>query len=114
MAIEGTLQALLAPLASGRCAPLVNLSPTVTLPYITFQMTGAAPGVLASPNGLGAKKFQIDLFAATYAAAKGLAQTVIAAMNTASFANALTFSFDDYEEGAEVFRVVLEYTIWTT
>jgi hypothetical protein len=109
--INATLQTLLGALVAGRCYPVINTANTVTSPYITFQL------VYANQN-LGTHeydRYQIDVWATTFGAAKTLAGQVKAAMKAAavsSFANEHIGNQDLYEEVSKEFRVMLEYYIW--
>jgi len=71
MAIEATIKTLLGALVSGRCYPLVNDSPTIVLPYITFQLVYAEQNIGTHEYD----RYQIDVWAATFSGAKTLAGT---------------------------------------
>lgn len=113
MAIEGTIQTLLAALVSGRCYPL-NAPDPVAKPYITFQVISNIPSVsLDGPNGTENRRIQIDIWASTYGAAKTLENSVKAAMVAASFVNVPLSTGDLYENDTQLYRVSMDYSIWT-
>jgi len=112
--IEAQLQTLLGNLCAGRCYPLINTTPTIVSPYITFQVIDAAP-MLVSANSAKQEKMrvQVDVFGTTYSSAKTLAQSVKTAIDTASFAGtSLITNMDLYEEASKEYRVLLEFYIW--
>jgi hypothetical protein len=115
MAIEGTLQALLAPLAAGGCYPIVNTSADVTLPYITYMVVSNVPTVsLTGPSGLYNRHVQIDVFAESYKAAKDIEIAIKAAMaSSTTIKNVPLMAQDLYEEEVDTYRVILEFSIWS-
>lgn len=114
MAIEGTIQALLASLVSGRCYPLVNTSATIVKPYITYQVVSNVPTVsLTGPSGLENRRVQIDIWSDTYGASKALEIQVKAAMNSAPFVNIPLLSQDFYEEETKLYRVSVDFSVWS-
>lgn len=113
MAIEGTLQTLLAALVSGRCYPL-NAPDPVDKPYITFQVVSNIPSVsLDGPNGTENRRMQIDIWDKTYGGAKALELSVKAAMVSAVFTNIPLSTGDLYESETQLYRVTMDYSIWT-
>jgi len=112
--IEASIQTLLGNLCSGRCYPVVNTMPTLVSPYITFQVIDAVP-MLVSANSAKPEKMrlQVDIWAATYGAAKTLAASAKTAIDTATFAGtALIATMDLYEEVSKEYRVMIEFYIW--
>ena len=111
---EADLQALLGALVGGRCYPVVNTQPTVVSPYITFQVIYSAPLLVTDVStGRQRARLQIDVWAATYGGAKGLAKQVKEAMDgVGAVPNALLDAQDLYEEVSKEYRALLEYAIW--
>lgn len=108
-----TLKALLGPLVSGRCYPLINAADTIVSPYITWQEIYSSQYIVVdNPTDPEVKRLQIDVWASTYSAAKTLAKQVMTAMQGASFQNIPIESQDLYEEVSKEFRVLLEYSVW--
>lgn len=114
MAIEGQIQALLGALVSGRCHPIVNQSATIAYPYITYQVISKAPlNTLEGASGLTLCRVQIDVFAKTYGAAKALAESAKTAVVMAGVNGVQVFSFEQFEDEVNAYRVTLEYEIWS-
>jgi hypothetical protein len=114
MTIEATIQTLMGALVSGRCYPLINTSTTIVSPYITYQVIHASP-LLVTENSEDPERIrlQIDIWATTYGAAKALAASVKAVIDTATaFASALEMSMDMYEDVSKEYRVMIEFYIW--
>lgn len=115
MAIEGQIQALLGALVSGRCYPIINTSTDIVSPYITFQVIDESPvTVVKAPDNIENRLVQIDIWAETYGTAKSLEKQVKAAMNAASIANSPVASQDLYEAVSKEYRVLMEYSVWST
>lgn len=113
MAIEGQLCSLLDPLVAGGCHPIVNKSPKIVFPYITYQLIGEKPVVtLGGAGGLGKNRFQVDVIGKSYAEAKAKAAEVKTAFRSAPFKATPLFSMDMPPEGDE-YRVLLEYSIFS-
>ena len=110
--IEAQIQTLLGNLCSGRCYPLVNTMATLISPYITFQKISGIPDMDLDGPGRENCRFQFDVWATTYSAAKTLAESVKTAMLGASFVNTPIMYSDLYEEVSKEYRVLLEYYIW--
>jgi hypothetical protein len=108
MAIEGTVQALLATVVS-RCYPTGEVPDTPTAPYIVFQVIS---GVSATLLGDKKKRFQIDIYAAGYDAAKALETSLIAAMVAATFTNSFLVSRDAYDSESKLNRQIIDYYVW--
>lgn len=113
MAIEGTIQSVLASLVSGRCFPMVAPDGTLT-PYITFQVISNVPLMeLDRRNGTENRRLQVDIFDKTYGGAKTLEETVKTTMDAAAFTNIPMLSSDLYEEETQLYRVTMDYSIWS-
>ena len=111
---EADLTTLLGNLCSGRCYPLVNTSPTIVAPYITFQGLYAVPLLLTASNSNGRQsaRLQIDVWGTTFSSAKTLAKSVKTEMDTWTIPNVIIDSQDLYEEVSKEYRVLLEYSVW--
>ena len=115
MAIEGQIQALLGALVSGRCYPIINTSTDIVSPYITFQVITNSPETMVeAPEDIENRLIQIDIWAETYGTAKSLEKQVKATMNAASIANSPVASQDLYEAVSKEYRVLMEYSVWST
>lgn len=112
MSIEGSVQAVLAVLVAGRCYPLVAPDSPVT-PYITYQViSNPALNVLSGDAGVSNRRFQVDVWADSYGAAKGLAASVTAAMASSALSNTKIGSHDQYEAEVKIYRVSMDFSVW--
>lgn len=112
MTVEAELQALLAPLATGGCWPVVNTSSTIAYPYIVFYEIVAIPEMLDN-GGLRSKRFQIDCFARSYGQAKALAKSIVDTLTSSSLVNVYLSSMDgEYNPVAKDYQVITEFKIW--
>lgn len=115
MAIEGDIQALLSPLVSGRCYPLVNTSTTLTRPYITFSVVSNVPVVsLTGPSGLERRRFQIDIWGDSYGAVKDIEARTKSTFSASSIVNVPLSSQDLYEEDTKLYRVSMDFAVWAS
>ena len=108
---EATLKTALGALCSNRCYAVVNDSPTITLPYVTFQVIADQELLLTFP-GRDWKRIQVDVWGKTYDEAKALAALAETAVETAFPASSKNMGFDGYEEVSREYRHTLDYYIW--
>lgn len=110
--IEGDIQAVLAPLVTGGCWPLV--APELTpRPYIIYQViSNPTQNTLDGDAGISNRRVQVDVWADSYGAAKGLAASITAAMKTAPFVNIKIGDNDLYEPEVKIFRVSMDFSVW--
>jgi len=118
MALTGDISSVIGGIVGGRCYPVVNSSPTVEYPYITFQVIGNIPdNLLDGPSGLNFNRIQIDVYSKTYTGSKTVSEAVKTAILSAISADILfgdlVFSMDNYEDGAKAHRTTLEYELWS-
>lgn len=112
--IQETLQALLQPIAPGGSSPETAVQ-NDTFPYIVYtRMASPVNNVLAG-NGsppISNTKFELSIWAQTYAQAVTTAAAVAAAMQGWTIQNVLTTEHDLYESDVKLFRVIQEYSVW--
>ena len=112
MTTESTLQALLAPLATGGCWPCANTASTIVYPYIVFYEIAEVSEMLDG-GAPYSKRMQIDCFAKSYGAAKALAAAVSTAMNESSMCNTKLSQMDgEYNPVVKDYQVITEFNIW--
>jgi hypothetical protein len=113
MTIEESIQAVLGPLVSGRCYPLVAPDSHIK-PYITYQVISAVnENSLSGDMGITNRRVQVDIYDVTYSSVKTLLGTVQAAMEGASF-TCLQLSFRDlYDEEVKTFRESVDFSVWS-
>lgn len=111
---EADLQTLLGNLVSGRCYPMINPAPVIGQNYITFQVIYSTPLLVtdSSSNGRQSVRVQVDVWGATFSAAKTLAKAVKTAMDGWIIPNVIIDSQDLYEEVSKEYRAMLEYSVW--
>jgi hypothetical protein len=113
MAIEGDIQTLLAALVSGRCYPLTAPDP-VTKPYIIYQAVSEVPqNSLDGATGLNNRRMQVDVYDTSYGATKTLAGSIKTAMAGAPFNNLHLSSQDLYENDTKLYRVTMDFSVWS-
>lgn len=99
-------------------APTSALHPMIApqgtqLPYVTYQRIASnVNNVLSGPPSIDNMRMQIDVMARTYAESQTLAQAIIASMQAWPVQNVLISNYDLYEQDVQVFRVLLEFSIW--
>jgi hypothetical protein len=112
VAIEGDVQTVLAALVAGRCYPLVAPDSPVK-PYIIYQViSNPTLNSLEGDMGLSRRRFQVDVWADTYGAAKGLAKAATLAMAAAAFSNIKLGDHDAYDPETKARGVSLDFSIW--
>jgi hypothetical protein len=83
------------------------------LPYVTYQrISSNVNNVLSGPPSIDNTRLQVDVWAGNYAAVQTLAAAVKARMLAWSVQNVLLIEYDLYEQDVQVFRVLLDYSIW--
>lgn len=98
--------------------PIAALHPMLApqnaaLPYVTYQrVANSVNNVLSGPPSIDNTRIQLDVWAASYPDAQALAQSITAAMQQWAVQNVLLTSYDLYEQDVQVFRVLLEFSIW--
>lgn len=99
-------------------APVTALHPMIApqntaYPHATYQrVANTIENVLSGPPPIDNMRIQIDVWAQTYQGAQTLAAQIIAAMQAWSVQNVLISNYDLYEQDVQVFRVLLEFSIW--
>lgn len=114
MTLGTDIYAALQALASGRVYPLIG-PPGAVAPYIAWQaIAGEADYHVRGPSGLHRTRVQIDIWAATYAAAQSLADSARTAMRASTaFSVAGEFDLpDDYDPESDTYRVSLDLVLW--
>jgi len=111
--IEQSVQALLNPLASGGCWPLV-VQDGVDPPYLTYQIVAAAPqNTVDDPvPGVRHYRFQVDAYESTYEAMKTLKNAVLGAMQGASFANICVMEVETYDSDNKRFVCTMDFNLY--
>ena len=101
-----------AALVGTRVYPLV-LPQKAALPAVSYlRVDGVQDSNLSGNSGLEAVRVQVDCWAQTYAQAKTLDGAVADAMAAGFGSECVWLSDrDQYEDGAKVFRVILEFSI---
>jgi hypothetical protein len=113
MSTEGDIQTVLASLVSGRCFPIIAPDETAK-PYITYQVVSNIPETtLDGPTGTENRRLQIDVFDTTYGAVKTLEATIKSTMASAAIVNIPLSTGDLYEGDTQLYRVTMDYSIWT-
>jgi hypothetical protein len=82
-------------------------------PALTYQRISTVPvNSLAGSSGLDQVRVQIDCWAATYGAAKALADEVRPVMEAAAFKGLLVTDTDDYDEVTRLYRISMDFYCW--
>jgi hypothetical protein len=114
MAAEEQIFTALQALVGGSCYPEVA-SQGAALPYIVYNRVSAArENTLNKSVTLSNPLIEIGCYAATLAAARTLAASVIAAMETAGVTNQLEDDFLEYDPATDLDFVMLRYSCWET
>jgi len=113
LAVEGDLKTALGTLVSSRCFALVapDLTPT---PYIIYSVVSNIPQVsLDGPTGTENRRVQVDVWGGSYGEVKALEVTVKSTMAASSIRNVPLSTMDMYESETKLYRVTMDYSIWT-
>lgn len=116
MTIAAQLFALLngATDAADRVYPVIA-KPDVSAPYITFQVVAGVPDTgLGGASGLVNTRMQIDCYAGSHSEVDALKAQVEAALAGSALQNVELSTQDLYEADVNLFRVLLDYSIWHT
>jgi hypothetical protein len=82
------------------------------LPCVTLVLVSVVPqNHLGGAPTLDQNQVQVDSWAATYAAARGVADACRAALETAGLK--MENEFEDYDQEADEYRVSQDFTVWT-
>lgn len=98
---------------STRIYPMV-LPQDVTLPAITYsRISGGQVNSMGGFSNLENPRVQVDVWAATYTAAKTLAALVHTAMGGATTYSAILISdMDLFEDDTKIYRVSMDFSVW--
>lgn len=99
--------------SSARIYP-VYLPQDPTLPAMSYQRISSQPQVsMGGFCNLDNPRIQIDCWATSYSAVKGMAEAVRDAMMSAAGFNALEISDQDlFEPDLEIYRVSIDFSCW--
>ena len=113
--VQEQLVAQLASVVSGRLYPMVAPDGAVK-PYLVYQrITNTVNNVLAG-NGnppIENTRFQIDVWADSYGSAQATAGAVKAAMLAWGVQNVQILEADQYEAQTHLYRVLMDYSVWS-
>ncbi len=100
-------------IVGARVYPMV-MPQRATFPAVTyFRVSGGQQNTLDGYSGTENPRIQVDCWAKKYADVKALAAAIRAAMDGATTFRALCISDRDlYEDDADLFRVLLEFSCW--
>lgn len=113
MSIEANIQALLAPLAGGRCYPLIAPD-SVDKPYIIYSVISDVQlNSLDGFSGLAEKRIQADIYTTSYGVTKALATSVkdTFAINLPSSIH--LSSQELFESDTQLYRISMDFSIWS-
>ena len=109
------VQALLDPLAAGGAWYGANTTQQPVYPYIVWQRIVSIPNVsLQGPSDMQNTNVQIDIYARQISQAAGIETAMEAALAAASLSNVPTLSQDFYEPDVKAYRLLKEYSFWST
>ena len=112
--IQEALCSQLNGVASGGVFPL-TAEQNVAPPYIVYTRVPSAIENTLSGNGnppINNTRFQLDVWASTYAQAQSTAAAVRAAMQSWSVQNVQLMEHDEYEPDVRLFRVIMDFSVW--
>jgi hypothetical protein len=102
----------LSALVSTRIYPL-HMPQGATFPAVTYtRVSGARINNLDGEN-IQNPRYQVDCWAESYSAAKAVAAQVQLAFAAASFTSVLIADRDDRDDTAEIYRVSMDFSIWS-
>lgn len=100
-------------LVGARISPLIKAQ-AITLPAITLQRSGTTPqNHLRGHAGVDDNRVQLDAWASTYDLARQVAAAARAALQAAGHFCESELP-DDYDPETETYRVIQEWSVWTT
>ena len=104
----------LSALVGTRVFPVI-LPQNVTLPAVRYQrITGGQVTAHSGYTGLENPRYQIDAWANTFDAARAIAKQIRLAMTSATTFTAIVLTdFDDYEPEKNLFRISLDFSVWS-
>jgi hypothetical protein len=93
----------------------INTTEPPVYPFTVFQRVASNPNVtLDGPSDLQNTRFQIDIFSLQISEAISLETALEAAMATWSVSNVPLSSQDQFEEAGKVYRIIKDYSVWST
>ena len=116
MTVEASLYSELGPLVANRCYPntFPLTPPNPAWPAIRYAFVSEVPAIALCGNSdddSADTRVQLDLVAATYSAARGLRQSVMAAMEGFAPPAVLQNSYAQYDAETKTHREILEYMV---
>lgn len=113
--LQEQLVSQLASVFSGRLYPMVAPD-SVVKPYATYQRIANTVNNVLAGNGnppIENTRFQVDVWADSYGSAQATADAVKAAMLAWSVQNVQLLEADQYEAQTHLYRVLLDYSVWS-
>jgi len=111
MAVEGDIHTILAALVSNRCYALVAPE-SAARPYIVFQViSNPTLNDLDGDVGISNRRFQVDVWADTYGAAKALGKTAATSLTAAGHLK-LGDNPDQRDAETKTFCASSDYSVW--
>lgn len=112
MSIETTIYTALSSLANGKVYPLVSPEKVET-PYIVYSKVSSTPeNTLNGGSTIDLIRIQVDVYAATYAAVKTLAESTRSALENGAVKATIQTEQDLFEPDLKVYRVSQDYYVW--
>lgn len=109
------VQAVLNPLAAGGAWYMVNTMQPPTFPFIVWQrIVSTSNNTLDGPTDTQNTRIQIDIYSRSVAEAESIEAALEAVMKSAPFTNVPISSQDLYEPEVRAFRVMKDYSVWST
>lgn len=112
--IQEQLVLLLNPVVSGGVYPLVA-EQNATPPYAVYQRIASSIENTLAANGnppINNTRFQIDVWALTYASGIAVCSAIKTAMQGWSVQNILILEHDEYVTDVRRFRFLLDFSVW--
>lgn len=118
MSVETVLKSVVGAVVAGGCFNGVNTSVTITMPYVVFHEVSGVPvnTIHGSYGGITRSRYQVDVFAESPEAAKGVALGVVktAIVGSAILQGQLVFQMKgQYSEVSKTHQYITEYLIWS-
>ena len=109
------LRAVLNPLAANGAWYGLNSTEPPAFPFIVFSRVSSTPNVaLGGQSNVQNTRFQIDIYSRQISEAASIENALEAAMSSWSTQNVPLSSRDVYEGDVKAFRIIKDYSVWST
>lgn len=110
--VQEGLRAALAGVAGGRVYPAIAPDGAAA-PFLVYTRISAVPATTFAGRPIANTRFQVDIYASTYANAQTTRDATVAALDAWAVRSVILSEADIFEDETKTHRVSLDLSVWT-